>query len=146
MRCVGRVVFLLSFLGISMGSKSNSALPLTIPPINCNSWVVCTDKNLYIVLKSDMHFSLFGQNDVQIGHCTPLIRTLGGCPIEMVTDLGTENGKLAAMQSFLSNNENAHRYVGSPRNQGIESYWSMYRKTQSSWWIINGFFKDLVDY
>ena len=68
----------------------------------------------------------------------------GGCPKEMVTDLGTENGKMAAMQSFFSNNENAHRYVGSPRNQRIESYWSMYRKTQSSWWI--NFFKDLVDH
>lgn len=68
----------------------------------------------------------------------------GGCPKEVVTDLGTENGKMAAMQSFFSNNENAHRYVGSPRNQRIESYWSMYRKTQSSWWI--NFFKDLVDH
>jgi hypothetical protein len=67
----------------------------------------------------------------------------GGCPVELVTDLGTENGKMAAMQSFFCNNENSHRYVGSPRNQRIESYWSMYRKTRSSWWI--NFFKDLVD-
>ena len=68
---------------------------------------------------------------------------LGGCPVELVTDLGTENGKMAAMQSFFCDNENSHRYVGSPRNQRIESYWSIYRKTRSSWWI--NFFKDLVD-
>ena len=41
---------------------------------------------------------------------------MGGCPVELITDLGTENGLAAAMQSFFRDNPEAHRYVSS---QGI---------------------------
>ena len=40
----------------------------------------------------------------------------GGCPVDLVTDLDTENGIMAGIQSFDS-----HRYVPSPRNQRIEA-------------------------
>ena len=39
-----------------------------------------------------------------------------GCPVDLVTDLGTENGIIAAIQSFSSNDPDSHRYVPSPRN------------------------------
>ena len=44
------------------------------------------------------------------------VSELGGCPLELITDLGTENGLAAAMQSFFRDNPEAHRYVFS---QGI---------------------------
>ena len=67
---------------------------------------------------------------------------LGGCPRKLVSDLGTENGIIAAMQSFFRDDLNAHYYVPS-RNQRIKSWWSQYRKSRSTWWI--NFFKDLGD-
>ena len=39
-----------------------------------------------------------------------------GCPVDLVTDLGTENGIIAAIQSFFSDDPDSHRYVPSPRN------------------------------
>ena len=65
------------------------------------------------------------------------------CPRELVTYLGTENKIIAFTQAFFRDNENAHRYVSSPRNQRIEGYWSQYRRNLSSWWI--NLFKDLVE-
>lgn len=64
-----------------------------------------------------------------------------GCPMELVTDLGTENGITAAIQAFFHDNPDAHRYVPSTRNQRIESWWSYFSKNRSSWW--RNFFKDL---
>eukprot|EP00794_Sanderia_malayensis_P011574 gene11574-12767_t len=64
-----------------------------------------------------------------------------GCPVELVTDLGTENGIAAAIQSFFRDNPDAHRYVPSPRNQRIEGWWSYFSKHCSRWWI--NFFNDL---
>ena len=52
------------------------------------------------------------------------VKDLGGCPVEVVTDLGTENGLLASIQSYFRQNPDAHRYVPSPRNQRIEGWWS----------------------
>ena len=69
------------------------------------------------------------------------VEELGGCPIEVVTDLGTENGLLASIQSYFRNNPDAHRYVPSPRNQRIEGWWSFYCKSRSGWW--RNFFQDL---
>lgn len=66
---------------------------------------------------------------------------LGGCPVELITDLGTENGLAASIQSFFRDNADAHRYVPSPRNQRIESWWSFYSKNRSGWW--RNFFGDL---
>lgn len=65
-----------------------------------------------------------------------------GCPVELDTDLGTENGTIAAIQAFFRDDEHAHRFVSSPRNQRIESYWSFYRRNNSAWWI--NFFQDLI--
>ena len=53
--------------------------------------------------KQNSHFSR--QNSFRIS-----------CPVELITDLGTENGLAAAMQSFFRDNPEAHRYVSS---QGI---------------------------
>ena len=71
------------------------------------------------------------------------VKTCGGCPCELVTDLGTENKIMASMQAFFRDDENAHKYVASPRNQRIEGYWSQYRRNRSGWWI--NLFKDLVE-
>ena len=69
------------------------------------------------------------------------VKDIGGCPVEVVTDLGTENGLLASIQSYFRQNPDAHRYVSSPRNQRIEGWWSLYSKNRSSWW--RNFFQDL---
>ena len=66
---------------------------------------------------------------------------VGGCPVELVTDLGTENAIVAAIQSYFRDNPDAHRYVPSPRNQRIESWWSILSKTRTIWW--RNFFSDL---
>ena len=66
---------------------------------------------------------------------------MGGCPVELITDLGTENGLAAAVQSFFRDNPEAHRYVSSPRNQRIEGWWSYYSKNCCAWW--RNFFSDL---
>ena len=70
------------------------------------------------------------------------INRLGGCPVELITDLGTENGFAAAIQCFFRDNNDAHRYVPSPRNQRIESWWSQFSKQRSNWWRV--FFRDLA--
>ena len=69
------------------------------------------------------------------------VSEVGGCPIELITVLGTENGLAAALQSFFRDNPEAHRFVASPRNQRIEGWWSYYSKSHSSWW--RNFFGDL---
>ena len=70
------------------------------------------------------------------------VEEFGGCPIDLVTDLGTENGTIAAIQGFFRDDPNSHRYVPSPRNQRIEAWWGIFRKSCTTWWI--NFFKDLV--
>ena len=60
-----------------------------------------------------------------------------GCPIDFITDLGTENGLAAAIHTFFRIDPNSHS------NQRIEGWWSFLRKDQTSWWM--NFFKDLVD-
>lgn len=64
-----------------------------------------------------------------------------GCPVELITDLGTENCIAAAIQAFFRANPESHRYVPSPRNQRIESWWSHFSKTRSIWW--KNFFADM---
>lgn len=41
-----------------------------------------------------------------------------GCPLELITDLGTENGLAASIQCFFRKSFDAHKYVPSPRNRG----------------------------
>ena len=67
---------------------------------------------------------------------------LGGCPVKLITDLGTENRLDASIQCFFRNNSEAHQYVASPRNQRIEGWWSQFAKQRANWWW--NFFKDLV--
>lgn len=46
------------------------------------------------------------------------IADLGGVPVELVTDLGTENVLAASMQCYLRESNDVHRYVPFPKNQG----------------------------
>ena len=69
------------------------------------------------------------------------VKELKGCPRQLVTDLGTENGLTASMQSYFHDDADAHRYVSSPRNQRIEGWWSFYSRSRSRWWC--NFFQDL---
>ena len=71
------------------------------------------------------------------------IREYGGCPRELNTDLGTENGKMAGIHGFFTDNIDSHKYVTSPRNQRIEAWWVFLRRNWSAWWII--LFKDLIE-
>ena len=41
------------------------------------------------------------------------VKELGGCPVEVATDLGTENSLLASIQSYFRQSPDAHRYVPS---------------------------------
>ena len=67
---------------------------------------------------------------------------LGGCPIDLITDLGTENGIIAAAQAFFRDDTDNHRYVPSSRNQRIEACWRLFSNSCSTSWI--DFFKDLT--
>ena len=71
------------------------------------------------------------------------VKTYGGCPVDLVTDLGTENGIMAGIHAFVRNNPDRHHYIPSPRNQRIESWWAFFCHTHTSWW--NDYFKDLVE-
>ena len=66
-----------------------------------------------------------------------------GCPVDLVTDLGTENGIIAAIQSFFRDDPDSHRYVPQPRNQRIEAWWGFLDNSNATWW--KNFFKDMVD-
>lgn len=66
---------------------------------------------------------------------------LGGCPVPLITDLGTENGLSAASQSFFRENSEAHRYVASPKYQRIEDWWSFSSKSHCACW--RNFLNDL---
>ena len=76
-----------------------------------------------------------------VSHYAKKVEELGGCPAELITNLGTENGLAAALQSFFHDSPEAHRYVASQRNQRIEGWWSFYSKNHSVWW--RNFFSDL---
>ena len=71
------------------------------------------------------------------------VEKYGGCPVKVYTDLGTENSTMAAIQSFFRNDDDAHCYCSSPRNQRIEGFWSFLRRGRTTWWI--NFLKDVVE-
>jgi hypothetical protein len=50
------------------------------------------------------------------------VDSISGCPVELITDLGTENSIVASIQSFFRENHDAHRYVSSPRNSRRPEY------------------------
>lgn len=62
------------------------------------------------------------------------VKEFGGCPAELISDLGTENSLVSTIQCFFRDNADAHRYVPSPRNQRIEAWWSQLCKQRTSWW------------
>ena len=66
-----------------------------------------------------------------------------GCPVQLLTDKGTENGTAATIQCFFRDSLDAHKYVKSTHNQRIEACWAYIRKSRCSWWI--NFFKDLIE-
>ena len=43
------------------------------------------------------------------------VREFGGCPVKLVTDLGTENGLAASVHTYFWEDIDPHRYVPSPR-------------------------------
>ena len=76
------------------------------------------------------------------------MKEVGGCPMRVRTDCGTENVLLPAMQCYLRADgtderagEKAHVYGSSPANQRIEAWWSFLRRSRSGWWI--DFFQDM---
>lgn len=68
---------------------------------------------------------------------------VGTVPKTLVTDLGTENGVIGAMNCYLRRDDYAHRFVSSVRNQRIESWWSFLRRNHTQWWI--DFFNQLYN-
>ena len=78
------------------------------------------------------------------------IETLNFVPRCIRADRRTENVIVCGAQRFLRRNCNddfsgkrSFLYGPSTRNQRIESWWSIFRKTRMNWWI--NFFKDLCD-
>lgn len=53
------------------------------------------------------------------GYYLRAVEEFGGRPAHLVTDLGTENGIMADVQSFFTDDPSSHRYVPSPQNQRI---------------------------
>jgi len=68
---------------------------------------------------------------------------VGGCPLNVRTDCGTENGLMATMQCTFREDIHAHKYGSSPANQRIEGWWSYLKRNRSSWWI--DFFRNLME-
>lgn len=78
------------------------------------------------------------------------VRNLGVTPMRLRTDCGTENGTMAAIQCTLRHHHNdyfsgasSHMYGSSTNNQRIESWWSIFRKGRSQFWM--ELFADLRD-
>lgn len=72
-----------------------------------------------------------------------IVREYGGCPKKLRTDLGTENGLVAAAQCYFTDSEESHIYGTSQHNQRIEGWWSYFRRSRTTWWM--NFFKDLME-
>ena len=63
------------------------------------------------------------------------------------SDRGSENVVICGVQRYFMRQKNRTRpsfmYGSSVRNQRIESWWSLLKRSRSAWWI--NFFKDLCD-
>ena len=73
------------------------------------------------------------------------VEELGVFPHCVCTDCGTENGLIAATQSFRNKDKDhkAHMYGSSHHNQRIESWRSQFRRLKSG--SLMEFFKDMVE-
>ena len=43
------------------------------------------------------------------------VREHGGCPLQLYNDLGSENGFMTGIHSFVRDDPSSHRYLPSPR-------------------------------
>ena len=78
------------------------------------------------------------------GYFLNCVEYVGGYPLQVRTDCGTENVTVAAIQSLVTGNVQSHIYGTSPGNQRIEAWWSFYRRQHSQWWI--ELFEGLVEF
>ncbi|XP_023192286.1 uncharacterized protein LOC111612172 [Xiphophorus maculatus] len=83
-------------------------------------------------------------------HYINCVKSLGVIPMRLRTDLGTENGTVAAIQCTLRHahtdyyaGSSSHSYGSSTGNQRIESWWSFFRRGRSQFWM--DLFGDLRD-
>ncbi|XP_034082049.1 uncharacterized protein LOC117552581 [Gymnodraco acuticeps] len=79
------------------------------------------------------------------------IRNVGVIPMRLRTDCGTENGLMASAQCTLRHDhsdyyagDKSHMFGSSMSNQRIESWWSIFRKQRTQFWM--GLFADLRDH
>lgn len=71
---------------------------------------------------------------VVAGYYMEAVQTRKGCPQKMRGDMGTENGHVAEMQTFLTGN-NSFLYGKSCHNQRIESWWGILRRHSAQNWM-----------
>ena len=76
------------------------------------------------------------------GYFMQSVRRLGGCPMRIRADMGTENCRVALLQQFMRRDgtdswsgESSFLYGKSTANQRIESFWSILRKQHCQFWI-----------
>ncbi|CAH0551685.1 unnamed protein product [Brassicogethes aeneus] len=76
------------------------------------------------------------------GYYVRAVKSLGGCPQTVRSDMGTENGTMeriqTALKSFFEMKESqkpAFLYGRSTANQRIESWWCILRKQNVQYWI-----------
>ena len=69
------------------------------------------------------------------------VKEMGFCPTNLWTDAGTENVRVAAIHSALTQRADSHCYVTSVHNQRIEAWWSYLIKARGNWW--REFFHDM---
>lgn len=90
-------------------------------------------------------------NDPRViaGYYMDAVINAGGCPSRIRLDLGTENGHVADMQRFLSENTDSATLGPSTGNQRIERWWLTLRSQCTQFWIDlfdklreDGFFSD----
>ncbi|KAK0156578.1 hypothetical protein N1851_000010 [Merluccius polli] len=90
-------------------------------------------------------------NDPKViaGYFTDAVVNAGGCPSRIRLALGTENGHVAEMQRFLSENTDSAIFGPSTGNQRIEQWWLTLRSQCAQFWIElfdklqeDGFFSD----
>lgn len=78
--------------------------------------------------------------DIVGGYYMDAIENLGGCPVTVRSDMGTENVTVERLQTRLTAKYSAsgrpkYIYGRSPANQRIEAWWSILRKHCSQFWI-----------
>lgn len=82
------------------------------------------------------------------GYFCETVEAIGGCPVRVRADCGTENRFVEQMQIFLREKEDsapetAWLYGTSQSNQRIEAWWAILRSHDSQYWM--NFFQQLKD-